>query len=159
MLDTVLSLYRATLHAATGMFPALLAFGCELRMPFDRPPPVLPLTNDEPKAQLLKCVRLVADGIPRLRELQVPAYDIPPLEFSLYQLGQQVWKPESRYEAIGFVPVFAPRWTGSFLIHSVYNKGTYKLYTIPSNGKKAGYLRNPINASRLQPFVDREVLV
>ena len=159
LLDTVLWVYRATPHSATGMSPALLAFGCELRMPFDRPPPAVPLTDDEHKAQVLKRVRWVVDAIPGLRELQGPTNNSPPPEFSRYQLGQRVWKRESRYDAKGFVPVFAPRWTGPFVIHSVYDKGAYKLRTIPSNGKKAGYLRNPVNASRLKPFVDGEVLV
>ena len=158
LLDTVLWVYRATPHSATGMSPALLAFGCELRMPFDRPPPDIPLNDDEHKAQVLKRVHWVVDAIPGLRELQVPDDDGPPPVFPRYQLGQQVWKRESRYDTKGFVPVFAPRWTGPFVIHSVYDKGAYKLRTIPSGGKKAGYLRNPVNASRLKPFVDGDVL-
>lgn len=38
LLHTVLWVYRATPHSSTGMSPALLALGRELRLPFDTPP-------------------------------------------------------------------------------------------------------------------------
>ena len=56
------------------------------------------------------------------------------------------------------MPVFAPRWTGPFIVHSVYNKGAYRLRTIPGDGKRAGYLRHSVNGSRLKAFVDGELL-
>lgn len=71
-----------------------------------------------------------------------------------FQLGDKVWKRDSKYDGKGFVPVFAPRWTGPFAIHSVYDKGAYKLRTIPEAGKNPGYLRHPINGSRLKPYVE-----
>ena len=61
---------------------------------------------------------------------------------------------EPKCDGNGFVPVFAPRWTGPYIIHSVFDRNVYKLRTVPSDGKKVGYLKNPVNGSRLKLFVD-----
>ena len=37
-------------------------------------------------------------------------------------------------------------------------KGYMRMITVPGDNKRAGYLRNPVNAARLKPFVDGEVL-
>ncbi|KAF8451659.1 hypothetical protein BGX38DRAFT_1259471 [Terfezia claveryi] len=80
-------------------------------------------------------------------------------EIEEFELGQKVWKRESRYDAKGFVPVFAPRWTGPSIVHTVFDKNVYKLVKDPEvTGKKVGYLRNPISGMRLREFVDGEVL-
>ena len=156
LLYTVLWVYRATPHSATGMSPALLALGKELRLPMDRPSDTIPDTDDTHKELVLQRLKWVIDAVPGLHELQAPrSTPAPP---NAFQLGQKVWKRESKYDGKGFVPVFAPRWTGPFAIHSVYGKGAYKLRTIPENGKRVGYLRNPVNGYRLKPFVDGEVL-
>ena len=159
LLYTVLWVYRATPHSATGMSAALLALGRELRLPMDasHPSPPPSVTDAAHKELILKRLQWVSDTVPGLRALQAPAAEVttPPR----FQLGQKVWKRESKYDGKGFVPVFAPRWTGPFVIHSVYDKGAYKLRTLPSDGKRSGYLRNPVNATRLKPYVDGEVLV
>lgn len=70
-----------------------------------------------------------------------------------FRVGQKVWKREPKYDGKGsFVPVFAPRWTGPYEIHSIYDKNVYKLRTIPGGSKNMGYLKNPINGSRLKPY-------
>lgn len=127
------------------MSPALLAIGRELRLPMDPPMPSAPRTDDSHREMVLQRLQWVVDAVPGLRELQGPAAS-PQLPYT-YQLGQKVWKRESKYDGKGFVPVFAPRWTGPFVIHSVYDKGAYKLRTVPGDGKRAGYLRNPVNAT------------
>lgn len=78
---------------------------------------------------------------------------------SRFQLGQGVWKREPKYDGKGkFIPVFAPRWTGSYVIYSVFDKDVYKLRTEAAGGKKVGYLRNPVNGSRLKAYVEGEVV-
>ena len=68
-----------------------------------------------------------------------------------------MWKREPKYDGKGkFVPVFAPRWTGPYVIHSVYDRNVYKLRTIPVGGKKAGYLKNLVNGWRLKLYVDAD---
>jgi len=76
-----------------------------------------------------------------------------------YELGEKVWKRESKYDTKGFTPVFAPRWTGPFVIHAIWDKNVYKLRTDPLvTGKKVGYLQNAINGHRLKPYVEGELL-
>ena len=76
-----------------------------------------------------------------------------------FVLGQKVWKRESKYDTKGFTPVFALRWTGPFVIHSVWDKNVSKL-RIDSlvTGKKVGYLKNPINGYRLKAYVEGELV-
>ena len=52
-----------------------------------------------------------------------------------------------------FVPVFAPRWTGPFVIYLIYDRNVYKLRTVPDGGKKVGYLKNPVNGYRLKAYM------
>ena len=156
LLYTVLWVYRATPHSVTGMSPALLALGRELRLPMDPPAPSSPRTDQAHQELVLKRLQWVVDTVPGLRELKHPPKSVV-LPYT-FQLGQKVWKRESKYDGKGFVPVFAPRWTGPFVIHSVFDKGVYKLRTIPADGKRPGYLRNPINGARLKPFVEGDIL-
>lgn len=94
-------------------------------------------------------INWLTEGIPGLRELKAKAVDIGLLKE--FELGQRVWKRESKYDRKGFAPVFAPRRTGPFVIHSVWDKNVYKLRTVPFiTGKRVGYLKNPINGSRLK---------
>ena len=70
-----------------------------------------------------------------------------------------MWKRESKYDAKGFTPMFAPRWTGPFVIHTLWDKNMYKLrMNPPVTGKKVGYLRNAINGHRLKPYVEGELI-
>ncbi|KAF8432182.1 hypothetical protein BGX38DRAFT_261913 [Terfezia claveryi] len=93
----------------------------------------------------------------RERELKQGKEELAEVE--RFELGQRVWKRESQYDAKGFVPVFAPRWTGPFEVHSVFEKNAYKLRTVPEvTGKRIGYLRNPVNGARLRRYVDGEVV-
>ena len=154
LLHTVLWVYRASPHNATGLSPALLALGRELKLPVDITPDqeVCLLTDDDHKEIIAKRLTWITDRIDGLRELRYGRRDSTcTVQF---ELGQKVWKREPKYNGKGFVPVFAPRWTGPYIIHSVYDKNVYKLRTVPDGLKKVGYLKNPINGSRLKPFVD-----
>ena len=54
---------------------------------------------------------------------------------------------------IGYGSAFASPYIGSYEIHSVRDKGTYRLATISPDGKRSGLLRNPTNWSRLCRYV------
>ena len=45
------------------------------------------------------------------------------------------------------------------MIHSVFDRNVYKLRTIPLGGKKAGYLKNLVNGSRLKAYVESDSVV
>ena len=159
LLQTVLWVYRATPHSATGLSPPLLALGRELRMPMDigadplPAGPVEPFTDDEHRAIIAKHLRWVTELIEGLQELRFGRRDSTCA--AQFQLGQKVWKREPRYDGKGpFVPIFASRWTGPYVIHSVFDKNVYKLRTVPDGTKRTGYLKNPVNGSRLKPYVD-----
>ena len=160
LLHTVLWVYRATPHSATGLSPALLALGHELRLPMDvsdgpAPAAVSPITDEEHKAIIAKRLRWITERIEGLKELHYGRRDSSSKYDSQFQLGQKVWKREPKFDGKGkFVPVFAPRWTGPYVIHSVYDRNVYKLRTVPDGSKKTGYLKNPVNGHRLKPFVD-----
>lgn len=159
LLSTVLWVYRATPHAATGLSPALLAMGKELVLPFDAVEEPTPRTDEMHRELIAKRLQWVVDAIPGLQELQNRGRTgKDPDTNPKFSLGQKVWKRESKYDGKGFVPVFAPRWTGPFIIHSIYDKGVYKLRTVPTEGKNTGYLRNPVNGARLKAFVEGDVL-
>ena len=88
-----------------------------------------PKTEDEYKSVIYRRIRWLTDGIPGLRELGAGNGDTG--EFKSFEQGQRVWKRESKYDGKGYAPVFAPCWTGPFVIHSVWDKNVYKLRTDP----------------------------
>ena len=159
LLHTVLFVYRATPHSATGLSPALLALGHELHLPMDvaegSGEVTIPLTDEEHTAIIAKRLRWVTERIDGLKELRYGRRDSSDKCDARFQLGQKVWKREPKFDGKGkFVPVFAPRWTGPYVIHSIYDRNVYKLRTVPDGSKKTGYLKNPVNGHRLKPFVD-----
>jgi len=123
ILQTVLWAYRCTPRTTIGYSPAMLALGKELGMPFDmsrvgeidrgkegeineysKP-------DEEHKESISRRIRWLTEGIPGLRELKV---DNVVGAYKELELGQRVWKRESKYDGKGFASVFAPRWTWSF---------------------------------------------
>ena len=151
--------YRCTPHVKTRMSPAMLALGTELRMPFDidTGPPVEPKTDEEHRNLVAMRLKYVCEGIPGLGEVKEQKGENRSVQE--FVLGEKVWKRESKYDGKGFTPVFAPSWTGSFIIHSVWDKNVCELRMDPLvTGKNVGYLRNPINGYRLKPYVEGELL-
>lgn len=85
LLHTVLWVYRATLHSATGLSPALLALGHELKLPMDATSSdPTPITDDEPMIELLllnasaglrtglrACMSFAMDGVTHLARLRL----------------------------------------------------------------------------------------
>ncbi|KAF8456190.1 hypothetical protein BGX38DRAFT_1163122 [Terfezia claveryi] len=146
LLQTVLWAYRCSRHTSTGYSPAMLAFGMELRLPVDTVAAEenMPktITEEKHREEVSRKIRWLTEGIPGLRELKTKEMDIS--SFKQYELGQRVWKRESKYDGKGFAPVFAPRWTGPFVIHSVWDKNVYKLRTDPLiTGKVGGVFEEP----------------
>lgn len=65
---------------------------------------------------------------------------------------------ESKYDGKDSAPVFAPRWSGPFIIHAVWDRNVYKLRTDPMvTGKQTGFIRHPVNGPRLRVVVDCEL--
>ena len=136
----------------------MLALEIELRMPFDLGSLLEECTKTDDEYRKLVAARLrhLYDNIPGLREMKEPRMVEAPRKFFL---GQRVWKRESKYDTKGFTRVFAPRWTGPFVIHSIWDKNVYKLRKDPLvTGKKVGYLKNPINGYRLKAYVEGELV-
>lgn len=158
LLQLVLWAYRATPHTKTKLSPAMLALGTELRMPFDMTTTnAAPETDEEHKKMVAMRLSFLCDGIPGLREVR--EVKRIPRDMKKYVVGQKVWKRESKFDGKGFAPVFAPRWTGPFVVHAVWDKDVYKLRTDPSvTGRKVGYLKNPINGLRLKEYVEGELM-
>lgn len=158
LLQSVLWAYRCTHYSVTGASPAMLALGIELRIPFNLGslPEECYKTDDERRKLVAARLRHLYDNITGLREVQEPrTVEAPPK----FVRGQRVWKRESIYNTKGFPPVFAPRWTGPCVIHSIWDKNVYKLRTDPVvTGKKVGYLKNPINGYRLKAYVEGELV-
>lgn len=74
-----------------------------------------------------------------------------------FELDEKVLKRKSQYDMQGFMLVFAR--TGPYVVHSIYDKYVYKLRTDPVvTWKKVGYLCNLINSSKLEKYIDGEVL-
>jgi hypothetical protein len=66
-----------------------------------------------------------------------------------YQIGDIVLLRNSKLDkAIGHGSAFESKWIGPYKIHTVLDKGAYKLATM-----KAGVLKHPVNWSRLRRFV------
>ena len=129
LLQTVLWAYRSTPHTVTGYSPAMLVLGNELQMPFDKLMEVeqYPNTAENHTEQILRRIKWLMEGIPGLRQIKEPGEEVS--KVWTFELGQRVWKRESKYDGKGFAPVFAPRWTGPFVIHSVWGKNVHKLRT------------------------------
>lgn len=161
LLQSVLWAYRATPHSKTKLSPAMLALGTELRMPFEmnvNGKIDIPESDEDHKKLVAMRLNFLCDGIPGLREVRDEKH-IGRGNWVEYAVGQKVWKRESKFDGKGFTPVFAPRWTGPFVVHAVWDKNVYKLRSDPTiTGKRVGYLKNPINGSRLRAFVEGEVM-
>ena len=115
-----------------------------------------PKTDEHPKLVAMR-LQYVFEGIPGLREIKEKKGEDTKIQD--FALGEKVWKRESKFDGKGFTPVFAPRWTGPFIIHSVWDKNVYRLRTDPLvTGKKIGYLRNPINSHNLKAYVEGELV-
>ena len=141
------------------MSPALLALGHELKIlvELSEKTMVVQQTDEAHREIVEKRLQWVTEHIEGLQELRRGRRDSSRVQ--RFQLGQKVWKREPKYNSKGrFIPGFAPRWTGPYIVHSVYDRDVYKLRTEPSGGKKAGYLKNSVNRSRLKAFVEQQVL-
>lgn len=162
LLQTVLWAYRCTPHAVTGSSPAMMTLGAEPRLPIDVGDKgslenLIPITDEEHKKMISNRLSWMCDVIPGMRQIKEEKNVVK--EHISFALGQKVWLRESKFDEKGFAPVFAPRWSGPFVIHSVWDKNVYKLRTDPSvTGKKVGYIKNPVNGHRLKPYVEGELV-
>ena len=56
----------------------------------------------------------LTEGIPGLKEVK-PENNQEIGVVKQFDVGQRVWKGDSKYDGKGFAPVFPPTWTGSLL--------------------------------------------
>jgi len=111
LLQSVLWAYRVTPHIITGVSPTMLALGIELRLPVDLAADdaatKAPGTDNEHQELVAKCLRYIYDTIPGLKEVkEQKAVD---RGYRTYELGEKIWKRESKYNAKSFTPIFAPQ--------------------------------------------------
>lgn len=158
LLNSVLWAYRATPHTKTNLSPAMLALGRELRIPFDMDgsATIAPSTDNDHKALVAMRLKFLCNGIPGLREKREEKHLSKVVKE--YVQGDKVWLRESKFDGKGYAPIFAPQWTGPFVIHAVWDKNVYKLRSDPTvTGKKVGYLKNPVNGFCLKAYVEGEM--
>jgi len=70
-----------------------------------------------------------------------------------YNVGDEVLLRNNSGKVLGYGSAFETNFIGPYRIHAIFDKGAYKLSTIPKEGKRAGVLKNPVNWSRLRKFV------
>jgi hypothetical protein len=117
-----------------------------------RPP--TPANQQLHKEQMLERLSYLREAIPGLRGAHHQFAQskegrkvlVRPLK---YQIGDMVLLRNSKLDkAIGHGSAFESKWIGPYKIHSVMDKGAYKLATM-----KAGVLKHPVNWSRLRRYV------
>ena len=157
LVDSVLYAYRCTPYSTTGVSPATLLYGRELRLPSDPSVP-LPAVDSDHKVAVLNRFKFLTDAIPTLRRLLPPRdQDIPIKE--VYKVDDRVWVRDSKYDT-GFAPVFAPRWKGPYIVKQRLDKNAYCLRTDPLvSGKRSTTLQYPINGMRLKRVTEQELHV
>ena len=172
LVDSVLYAYRCTPHSSTGVSPAVLLYGRELRLPVD-PNCALPSAPSAPptsisgpvmmdadhKTAVLNRFKFLTKPIPTLRRLPPPPdSDVPrhPVKV-VYRVDDRVWVRDSRYDT-GFAPVFAPRWKGPYIVKQRLDRNVYRLRTDPLiSGKRSTTLQYPINGMRLKLATAQEL--
>ena len=166
LVDSILYAYRCTPHSSTGVSPAALLYGRELRLPSDpnhdrNVPPTSassPIVVDsDHKTAVLNRFNFLTEAIPTLRRLPPPP-DAPrhPAKV-VYRVDDKVWVRDSRYDT-GFAPVFAPRWKGPYIVKQRLDKNVYRLRTDPLiSGKRSTTLQYPINGMRLKLATAQEL--
>ncbi|RPB23528.1 hypothetical protein L211DRAFT_882608 [Terfezia boudieri ATCC MYA-4762] len=155
LVDSVLYAYRCTPHSATGLSPAMLLLGWDLKLPGDR---TIPLPADllslDHKEAVLNRLKYLTNVIPTLRNRPPPKDTVEPKE--TYQPNDRVWIRDSKYD-IGFPPVFAPRWKGPYIIKERLDKNVYRIRTDPVvSGKRTTTLQYPINGMWLKRVSEQE---
>ena len=157
---TALYVYRASPHNATGVSPAYLLYGENISLPFlhTHQPPAAPQNQVSHKEQVLEHLAYIREAIPGLRgshhqfarTKEGRKVLVRPTRFSM---GEKVLMRNPKDGYIGYGSAFASPYIGPYEIRSAGDKGTYRLATIPLDGKRPGLLRNPINWSRLRRYV------
>ena len=70
-----------------------------------------------------------------------------------YNVGDEVLLHNTGNKVLGYGSTFATEWIGPYRIHAIFDKGAYKISTIPKDGRRTGVLKNPVNWSRFRRFV------
>ena len=71
----------------------------------------------------------LCDTVPGLREVKEPQR--VEKEHVQFELGQKLWKRESKYDAKGFNSCTCVNGLGLFAVHAVWDKNAHKLRTDP----------------------------
>ena len=157
---SALYVYRSSPHHATGVSPAYLVYGENIALPFlhSHQPPPTPRDQVTHKKQISDRLAYLREAIPGLRGAhhrfartrEGRKVLVRPTK---YNVGDEVLLRNSGNKVLGYRSAFATDWIGPHRIHAIFDKGGYKLSTIPKDGKRAGVLKNPVNWSRLRRFV------
>ena len=161
---TALYVYRASPHHATGVSPSFLILGENIRLSLHYqhapPPPKDQVTH---KQQILNRVEYMRTVIPGLRSSHY--------QFAVNREGHKVLVRPTKYKVGELVLIrnykkknksisspFESPWVGPYRIHSLGDKSTYRLQTIPppDSKKHPGLLKKLLNWSRLRCYLEDE---
>jgi len=154
LVDSLLYAYCCTPYSATGVSPAMLLFGRDLKLPGDQSIPLLENFSLDHKELVLNYLKFLTNVIPTLRNRPSPKDAAEPKE--VYKVNDRVWIRVSRHD-VGFLPVFAPRWKGPYIVKERLDKNVYRIQTDPLvSGKHSMTLQYPINGMRLKRVSEQE---
>ena len=157
---SALYVYRSSPHHSTGVSPAYLLDGENIALPFlhSHQPPPAPKDQVSHKKQIYDRLPYLREAIPGLRGAHHQFARIREgrkvlVRPTKYNVGEKVLLHNPDGKALGFGSAFATNWIGPYWIQAIFDKGGYKISTIPKYGKRPGVLKNPVNWSRLRRFV------
>ena len=156
-ISSALFAYRTKVQKSTKFTPFFLLYGRQAETPLTQK---FGMEDSELEHDLEDHISLITDrlqhvqniareNINRAQEGQKARYD-KKVKPKLYQMGEQVLLRESAHENV-HGDKFRPKWSGPYIIHQVWNNGSYKLRETNS----PRILRTPINGDRLKKYYER----
>lgn len=152
---STLYIYRSTKHSATGVSPAFLLYGEELKLPlqFDPSSVTNQIQQRDQIAAHLSALRGFILGLRTSRfryaqDTEGPKILVRP---AAYKINEKVLLRASKFDNPGHsASPFEFRYNGPYQIHKVLDKGAYVLKTLPDDNDKVKYFRKPVNWIRLR---------
>jgi hypothetical protein len=152
-------IYRATKHSVTGVSPAFLVYGEELKLPLqfdDKTPPANQIQHRDQIAHRLRALRGYIPGLRAslfryARDTEGRKILIRP---QAYKLEEKVLFRAVKYDKAGHsASPFEYRYNGPYSIYKILDKGAYVLKTLPDEKGKIKYFRKPVNWRYLRRWI------
>lgn len=144
-LPLFLMAYRSAVHDTTGMTPAMVLFGRELRLPCDilfgcpdREPSNVEDYTDELREKLLDIHELVRKKMDIASDRMKTRYDLKANSTGFHQ-GDKVWlwNPQRKK---GISPKLTPAWEGPYVVVKRINDVVYRIQRSPKSKMKVVHL-------------------